>query len=79
MVQNETIGFVGMGINGWLVWMIPFIGAALIPALKNKSETIKGYLSVGFAVLSGLFALSLLPLGLSGHEIHSRNSVVLCT
>ncbi len=72
MVQNETIGFVGMGINGWLVWMIPFIGAALIPALKNKSETIKGYVSVGFAVLSGLFALSLLPLGLSGHEIHSQ-------
>jgi NADH-quinone oxidoreductase subunit L len=72
MVQNETIGFVGLGVNAWLVWMIPFIGAALIPALKNKTERIKSYVAVGFSILSALFALSILPLGLAGKEIHSQ-------
>ena len=72
MVQNETIGFVGLGVNAWLVWMLPFIGAALIPALKNKSERIRNYTAVGFSVLSALFALSILPLGFSGQEIHSQ-------
>jgi NADH-quinone oxidoreductase subunit L len=61
MVQNETIGFVGLGVNVWLIWMLPFIGAALIPALKNKSEKIRSYTAVGFSILSAFFALSILP------------------
>ena len=72
MVQNETIGFLGLGVNAWLIWMIPFIGAALIPALKNKSERIRSYVAVGFSILSALLALSILPLGLAGKEIHSQ-------
>jgi NADH-quinone oxidoreductase subunit L len=61
-----------LGVNAWLIWMIPFIGAALIPALKNKSEHIRSYVAVGFSILSALLALSILPLGLSGKEIHSQ-------
>ncbi len=72
MVQNETIGFVGLGVNAWLIWMVPFIGAALIPALKNKSERVRSYVSVGFSILSALLALSILPIGLAGKEIHSQ-------
>ncbi len=72
MVENNTIGFLGLGVNAWLIWMIPFIGAALIPALKNKSEHIRSYVAVGFSILSALLALSILPLGLSGKEIHSQ-------
>src|ERR671932_2307283 len=72
MVQNETIGFVGLGVNAWLIWMLPFIGAALIPALKNKSERIRSYTAVGFSILSAFFALSILPLGFAGQEIHSQ-------
>src|SRR6476469_5385793 len=72
MVQNETIGFLGLGVNAWLIWMIPFIGAALIPALKNKSEHIRSYVALGFSILSALLALSILPLGLAGKEIHSQ-------
>ena len=52
--------------------MIPFIGAALIPALKNKSERVKSYVAVGFSFLSAFFALSILPIGLAGNEIHSQ-------
>ena len=72
MVETQTIGFVGMGVNAWLIWMIPFIGAALIPALKNKSERIKSYVAVGFSILSAFLALSILPIGLAGNEIHSQ-------
>jgi NADH-quinone oxidoreductase subunit L len=72
MIQNETIGFVGLGVNVWLIWMLPFIGAALIPALKNKSEKIRSYTAVGFSILSAFFALSILPLGFAGQEIHSQ-------
>lgn len=72
MVETQTIGFVGMGVNAWLIWMIPFIGAALIPALKNKSERIKSYVAVGFSILSALLAVSVLPIGLAGNEIHSQ-------
>jgi NADH-quinone oxidoreductase subunit L len=72
VVQNETIGFVGLGVNAWLIWMLPFIGAALIPALKNKSERIRSYTAVGFSLLSAFFALSILPLGFAGQEIHSQ-------
>jgi len=72
LVGTETIGFAGLGVNAWLIWMIPFIGAALIPALKNKSERVKSYVAVGFSFLSAFFALSILPIGLAGNEIHSQ-------
>lgn len=68
----EVLGFEGLGINAWLIWMIPFIGAAFIPILRNKSEKIKSYVAVGFSILSALLALSILPIGLSNNEIHSQ-------
>src|SRR5919107_1497764 len=68
----EVLGFEGLGINAWLIWMIPFIGAAFIPILKNKSEKIKSYVAVGFSILSALLAVSVLPIGLAGNEIHSQ-------
>lgn len=68
----DAIGFEGLGINAWLIWMTPFIGAAFIPLLRNKSEKIKSLVAVGFSILSALFALSILPIGLSNGEIHSQ-------
>lgn len=68
----DAIGFEGLGINAWLIWMTPFIGAAFIPLLRNKSEKIKSLVAVGFSILSALFALSILPVGLSNGEIHSQ-------
>src|SRR6188472_2464666 len=68
----EVLGFEGIGVNAWLIWMTPFIGAALIPILRKKSEKIKGYVAVAFSVISALLALSILPLGLSNGEIHSQ-------
>ena len=31
-----AMGFEGIAINVWLIWMLPFIGAALIPAIAQK-------------------------------------------
>ncbi|MGD1837956.1 MAG: NADH-quinone oxidoreductase subunit L [Nitrososphaeraceae archaeon] len=68
----ETIGFEGIAINVWLVWMLPFIGAALIPALAKKNKTISNYSGVGFALLSAIFASTLIPHIFSDDEIHSQ-------
>ena len=68
----EVLGFEGLGVNAWLIWMTPFIGAALIPILRKRSEKIKGYVAVAFSVISAFLALSILPLGLSNGEIHSQ-------
>lgn len=68
----EVLGFEGIGVIAWLIWMTPFIGAAFIPILRKKSEKIKSYVAVAFSILSALLALSILPLGLSNGEIHSQ-------
>jgi NADH-quinone oxidoreductase subunit L len=68
----DAIGFEGLGVNAWLVWMTPFIGAALIPLLRKKSEKMKSYVAVAFSLISAFLALSILPVGLSNGEIHSQ-------
>jgi NADH-quinone oxidoreductase subunit L len=68
----DAIGFEGLGVNAWLIWMLPFVGAAFIPILRNKSEKLKSYVAVGFSLLSAFLALSILPVGLSNGEIHSQ-------
>jgi NADH-quinone oxidoreductase subunit L len=68
----ESIGFEGIAINVWLVWILPFVGAALIPALAKKSTRITNIGAVGFAIISALLAATLIPLAISGSEIHSQ-------
>ena len=68
----DAIGFEGLGIVAWLIWMTPFIGAAFIPLLRKRSEKIKSFAAVGFSLLSAFFALSILPVGLSNGDIHSQ-------
>ena len=68
----ESIGFEGIAINAWLVWIVPFIGAALIPALAKKSIRFSNMSAVGFAIISALLAATLIPIVGSGSEIHSQ-------
>ena len=58
----ESIGFEGIAINVWLVWILPFVGAALIPALAKKNIRITNIGAVGFAIISALLAATLIPL-----------------
>jgi NADH-quinone oxidoreductase subunit L len=68
----ESVGFEGIAINVWLVWIVPFLGAALIPALAKKSTRFSNISAVGFAIISALLAATLIPLATSGTEIHSQ-------
>ena len=68
----EVLGFEGLGVIAWLIWMTPFIGAAFIPILRKSSEKFKSYIAVVFSIISALLALTILPLGLSNGEIHSQ-------
>jgi NADH-quinone oxidoreductase subunit L len=67
-----VIGFEGIGINAWMVWVLPFIGAALIPAIAKARNRIINYVAVGFALASAISAATLLPLGIEGGHVHSQ-------
>jgi len=66
------IGFEGMGINAWLVWILPFVGAALVPVIAKVGNRARNYAAVGFALASALSAATLLPIALDGGQIHSQ-------
>src|SRR5919197_1995271 len=70
----QPVGFEGIAINAWLVWILPFAGAAIIAAVARISHRIRDYVAVGFALASAIFATTLIPLGLSGSEAHSQIS-----
>src|SRR5689334_8104541 len=59
-------------INVWLIWMLPFAGAAVIPAIAKGSKKARNYIAVGFALASAISAATLIPVGLAGHEVHSQ-------
>ncbi len=58
----------------WLVWILPFIAALIIPAVGKGSKNATGYVAVGFALMSALSAASLLPGALEAHEVHDQIS-----
>ena len=69
---DGTLGFEGLAINVWLVWMLPFIGAAAIAGVARYGQRIRNYFAVGLSLASAISATTLLPLGISGGEIHSQ-------
>lgn len=71
MVEG-IVGFEGFAINVWLVWMLPFVGAAAIAGISRYGQKTRDYSAVGFSLASAIFATTLLPLGISGGEIHSQ-------
>lgn len=66
-----VVGF-GDSINVWMVWMLPFIGAAAMPIIAKGSKSARNYIAVGFALASAISAATLLPTGLAGQEVHSQ-------
>jgi NADH-quinone oxidoreductase subunit L len=67
-----TVGFEGIAVNAWLVWILPFVGGAIIPAVAKWGNRLRDYTAVGFALASAISAATLIPLALSGGEIHSQ-------
>ncbi len=73
-MATEVIGFDFGTIAAWAIWIIPFAGALIAPAIGKGSKTATGYFAVGMALASALFAASLLPGALGGNEIHDQVS-----
>src|ERR671938_713545 len=68
-----TVGFEGLAISAWLVWILPFVGAAIIAAVARVAgNRIRDYTAVGFALASAISAATLVPLALQGAEVHSQ-------
>lgn len=59
-------------LGAWLVWILPFAAAMIIPGVGKLSKHATGYVAVAFALMSALSAASLLPVALEAHEIHDQ-------
>jgi NADH-quinone oxidoreductase subunit L len=59
-------------INVWLIWMLPFIGAAAMPAIAKAGHKARDYIAVAFALGSAISAATLIPIALAGDEVHSQ-------
>lgn len=59
-------------LAGWLVWILPFAGALIIPGIAKFSKHATGYVAVAFALMSALSAATLIPVALDAHEIHDQ-------
>lgn len=59
---------------GWLIWILPFIAAVIIPFLGKISKNILGYIASGFALMSAIIAIILLPTVIESHELHDQIS-----
>lgn len=60
------------GINAWLVWILPFVAALIIPAVGKVSKGATGGVAVAFALMSAISAATLLPGALESHEVHDQ-------
>jgi NADH-quinone oxidoreductase subunit L len=71
----QTIGFEGIAINVWLVWILPFVGAAIIAIVAKARIKLRDHTAVGLALASAISATTLLPLLTSqppNNEVHSQ-------
>jgi NADH-quinone oxidoreductase subunit L len=67
-----TVAFEGIAVGAWLVWLLPFVGAAIIAAVARAGHRARDYTAVGFALASAISAATLIPLALQGAEVHSQ-------
>lgn len=58
----------------WLVWIVPFAAALIMPALRRWPGRVPGWAAIAGAAASALLAASMLPGALSGDEIHAQTS-----
>lgn len=58
--------------SAWLVWILPFVAALIMPGIGKASKNATGYVAVGFALMSALSAATLLPMALESNEVHDQ-------
>jgi NADH-quinone oxidoreductase subunit L len=67
-----SFGFEASGVNAWLVWILPFVAALIVPAVGRFSKRATGWVAVGLAAASAISASMMLPGALEAHEIHEQ-------
>ena len=73
-MATEFMGLELSAISAWTIWILPFLAAVIIPAVGKGSKKATGYVAVGLALASALFATSLLPGALEAEEVHDQIS-----
>jgi len=73
-MATEAIGlpFEATSAAAWMVWILPFAAALIMPAVGKVSKNATGYVAVAIALMSALSAASLLPVALDASEIHHQ-------
>ena len=59
-------------LSAWLVWILPFAAAMIIPGIGKLSKHATGYVAVAFALMSALSAATMIPVALEAHELHHQ-------
>ena len=72
MAAELGLPFEPSALGAWLVWILPFAAALIIPGIAKFSKHATGYVAVAFALMSALSAASLIPTVLESQEIHHQ-------
>jgi len=67
-----SFGFEAGAANAWLVWILQFIAALIVPAVGKVSHRATGWVAIGFAAASALSAATMFSGALQAHEIHDQ-------
>ena len=59
-------------LSAWLVWILPFAAAMIIPGVGKLSKHATSYVAVAFALMSALSAATMIPVALEAHEMHHQ-------
>jgi NADH-quinone oxidoreductase subunit L len=58
--------------SAWMVWILPFVAALIVPAVGKVSKRATGWVAVALALISALSAATMIPGALESHEIHDQ-------
>ena len=61
MAFEFGFGLVAGALNGWAIWILPFVAALIIPGVAKFSSRGTNAVAVAFALLSAISAATLLP------------------
>ena len=71
-MATELMGFEITAISAWLVWILPFAAAMIMPGIGKLSQNATKYVAVGFALMSAVSAATMVPVALEAHELHDQ-------
>jgi NADH-quinone oxidoreductase subunit L len=71
-LEIEGLSLGAGALNGWAIWILPFVASLIVPGVAKFSSRGTSAVAVGFALMSAISALTLLPSALEGNEVHDQ-------